>query len=126
VGGAPDLPLSAPEKVDTVLMLDMIHLISDAALRLTFRRIRERLEPGGRLILRATIPSWKRPSWLRQIEMWRLAVAKAQPNYRSVAELSALINEAGLAVERVEPADPHREEMWFIAVSRIDSRTKSL
>ena len=126
VGGAPDLPVSAPEKVDTVLMLDMIHLISDAALRLTFRRIRERLEPGGRLILRATIPSWKRPSWLRRLEMWRLRAAKSQPNYRSVEELGALINDAGLTVERVEPADPHREEMWFIAVSGIDSRIKSM
>ena len=114
-GGAPDLPLAAPEQADTVLMLDMIHHLSDDALHLALRRIRERLEPGGRLILRATIPAWKRPSRLRRLEMWRLRAAKATPHYRSVEEIGAHLGDAGLTVKRVEPADPNREEMWFIA-----------
>ena len=115
VGGAPDLPVAAPAKVDTVLMLDMIHLLSDDELRLTLQRIRERLEPGGRLILRATIPSRKRLSWLRRLEEWRLQAARATPHYRPVEALSTLLTEAGLTVTRVEAAAADREEMWFIA-----------
>ena len=39
VGKAPDLPAASPDQVDTALMLDMIHLISDDELRLTLQRL---------------------------------------------------------------------------------------
>ena len=115
VGGAPDLPAKAPEKVDTVLMLDMMHLLDDDALRLTLQRIEERLEPGGRLILRATIPSRKRLSWLRRLEEWRLQAVRATPHYRTVEAISTLLAGAGLTVTCVEAAAADREEMWFVA-----------
>ena len=115
IGGAPDLPAAAPAKVDTALMLDMIHLLSDDALRLTLQRIRERLEPGGRLILRATIPSRKRLTWLRRLEERRLRAAGEAPHYRSLRVISALLSDAGLTATRVEPAAADREEMWFVA-----------
>jgi SAM-dependent methyltransferase len=115
VGGAPDLPVAAPEKVDTVLMLDMMHLLDDDALRLTLQRIEERLEPGGRLILRATIPSRKRLSWLRRLEEWRLQMVRATPHYRTVEAISTLLTGAGLTVTCVEAAAADREEMWFVA-----------
>lgn len=115
VGGAPDLPAAAPEKVDTVLMLDMIHLLSDAETLLTLQRIEQRLEPAGRLVLRATIPSGKKPSRLRRLEMWRSRWAGETPHYRTVPEIDALLCNAGLTAKRVEPASPDREEMWFIA-----------
>jgi precorrin-6B methylase 2 len=115
VGGAPDLPAKAPEKVDTVLMLDMMHLLDNEALRLTLQRIEERLEPGGRLILRATIPSRKRLSWLRRLEEWRLQMVRATPHYRTVEAISTPLTGAGLTVTCVEAAAADREEMWFVA-----------
>jgi uncharacterized protein len=115
VGGAPDFPAAAPDEVDTVLMLDMIHLLDDEALCLTLQRIGQRLETGGRLILRATIPSGQKPSWLRRLEMWRVRAAGATSHYRSVPEIGALLGSTGLTTTRVEPASPDREEMWFIA-----------
>jgi SAM-dependent methyltransferase len=115
VGGAPDLPAKAPGKVDTVLMLDMMHLLDDDALRLTLQRTEERLEPGGRLILRATIPSRKRLSWLRRLEEWRLQAVRATPHYRTVEAISTLLTGAGLTVTCVETAAADREEMWFVA-----------
>jgi SAM-dependent methyltransferase len=115
VGGAPDLPAKAPGKVDTVLMLDMMHLLDDDALRLTLQRTEERLEPGGRLILRATIPSRKRLSWLRRLEEWRLQAVRATPHYRTVEAISTLLTGAGLTVTCVEAAAADREEMWFVA-----------
>jgi hypothetical protein len=93
----------------------MIHRLSDDELRRTLQRIEERLEPGGRLILRATIPSRKRLSWLRRLEEWRLQAAMATPHYRPVEALSTLLTEAGLAVIRMEEAAPDREELWFVA-----------
>ena len=113
-GGAPGLPASAPDRADTALMLDMMHLISDGEALLTLQRLRERLDPGGRLVIRATVPAGKRPGLLRRIEMRRLAAAGRTPRYRSVAEVKALLSGAGFQIERVEPDAAGREEMWFV------------
>ena len=113
-GGAPDLPASAPDRVDTALMLDMMHLISDDDAIRTLQRLRERLAPEGRLVVRVTVPSGKRISWLRRIEMGRLDALKRTPRYRSVAQMKALLSETGFSVERIEPDAAGREEMWFV------------
>jgi SAM-dependent methyltransferase len=125
IGAAPDLPAAAPEQVDTALMLDMIHLIADEALQLVFQRLHERLEPGGRLVIRATVPSRESIPWLRRIEAWRLRSAGLAPHYRTVTEISTLIERAGLAVVTVEPDAPGREEVWFVAVHAGESRIRS-
>lgn len=125
IGAAPDLPAAAPEKVDTALMLDMIHLIADEALQLALQRIHERLEPGGRLIIRATVPSRKSVSWLRRIEAWRLRSAGLTPHCRTSGEIAALLERAGLAVATMEPDAPGREEVWFVAVHAGESRVRS-
>jgi len=113
-GGAPDLPASAPDRVDTALMLDMMHLISDDDAIRTLQRLRQRLAPEGRLVVRVTVPSGKRISWLRRIEMGRLDALKRTPRYRSVAQMKALLSETGFSVERIEPDAAGREEMWFV------------
>jgi hypothetical protein len=100
--------------VDTVLMLDMIHLISDDELRLTLQRLYDKIVPEGKLILRATVPSRKRVPWLRRIEEWRLKAMKAAPHFRPAEEVTALLSSAGFAVELTEPAAQDREETWFI------------
>jgi predicted exporter/SAM-dependent methyltransferase len=125
VGGAPDLPAAAPEKVDTALMLDMIHLISEDALRLTLKRLHERLEPEGRLIIRATVPSRASVPWLRRIEEWRLRAAGLTPHYRKIETISAFLRQGGFAVEAVEPEAGGREEVWFVAVHAGESRIGS-
>ena len=114
VGRAPDLPEACPDQADTVLMLDMIHLVSDDELRLTLRRLYDKIAPEGTLILRATVPSRKRVPWLRRLEEWRLKAMKAAPHFRPAEEVTALLSSAGFAVELTEPAAPDREETWFI------------
>jgi predicted exporter/SAM-dependent methyltransferase len=113
-GSAPDLPVSAPDQVDTALMLDMMHLISDDEARLTLQRLHERLAPEGRLIIRATVPSGKRSSLLRRIEIGRLEAVKRAPRYRSVEDIKALLSGAGFRTERSEQDAPGREEVWFV------------
>ena len=114
VGKVPALPAAFPDQVDTVLMLDMIHLISDDELRLTLQRLHPKILPEGKLILRTTVPSRKPVPWLRWIEEWRLKMLKLEPHFRSSEEVMALISEAGFRVELTEPTAVNREETWFV------------
>jgi len=114
VGKAPDLPAVLPDQVDTALMLDIIHLISDDELRLTLQQLHRKILPEGKLILRATVPSRKRAPWFRWIEEKRLKVMDVTPHFRSSEEVTILISEAGFRVELKEPTAVDREETWFI------------
>ncbi len=114
IGRAPDLPAASPDRVDTALMLDMIHLVSDEELMLTLRRLHEKIVPGGKLILRATVPSRKPVPWLRRVEEWRLKALHLTPHFRSVDQVAGRLSEAGFAVELKEPTALNREETWFI------------
>jgi len=114
VGKAPDLPEAFPHRADTVLMLDMIHLISDDELGLMLRRLHPKISSKGKLILRTTVPSRKRVPWLRKIEEWRLRALCRKPHFRSREELTALISAAGFKVDLTEPTAVNREETWFI------------
>jgi hypothetical protein len=100
--------------VDTVLMLDMIHLVSDDELRCTLQRLNDKIMPDGKLILRTTVPSRKRVPWLRRTEEWRLKALHLTPHFRSSEEVTALLSEAGFMVELKEPTALSREETWFI------------
>jgi len=123
VGKAPDLPAAFPDQVDTVLMLDMIHLISNDELRLTLQRLHRKILPEGKLILRTTVPSRKRVPWLRWIEELRLKMMNLIPHFRSSEEVMALISEAGFMVELKEPTAVGREETWFICQRAIEEHS---
>jgi SAM-dependent methyltransferase len=123
VGKAPDLPGAFPDQVDTALMLDMIHLISDDELRLTLQRLYHKILPEGKLILRTTVPSRKRVPWLRWIEELRLKMLNLKPHFRSSEEVMALISEAGFMVELKEPTAVDREETWFICRRAIEGHS---
>jgi SAM-dependent methyltransferase len=114
VGKAPDLPADSLDQVDTALMLDMIHLISDDELRLTLQRLYDKIAPEGRLILRTTVPSRKPVPWLRRVEEWRMKMLHLTPHFRSSEKVADLLSEAGFVVELKEPTALDREETWFI------------
>jgi predicted exporter/SAM-dependent methyltransferase len=114
VGKAPDLPVACPDQVDTALLLDMIHLISDDELKVMLRRLYDKIVPGGKLILRATVPSRKPIPWLRRIEEWRMKTRHLTPCFRSSEKVTDLLSEAGFMVELKEPTALNREETWFV------------
>lgn len=66
-----------------------------------------------------TIPSWKRPVWLRRPEEWRLQVTGTTPHYRSVRDIVTLLSDADLTATRVEPEATGGEQMWLVAENRI-------
>ena len=114
VGAAPDLS-DVPEAVDTALVLDMIHMLTDEALGLTLRRLREKMAPGGTLVLRTTIPSAMRVPWKRWIETARVEAYGAFFRFRTEDEVRAALTEAGFELIKTEPSAPDCEELWFIA-----------
>jgi hypothetical protein len=89
-------------------------MLSDDELRLTLQRLRNKMSPEGKLILRTTVPSQKRIPWLRWIEERRLKILSLIPHFRSSEAVMALISGAGFRVELTEPTAAGREETWFI------------
>lgn len=114
--GAPALPeLDRP--VDAALLLDVVHHLPDEALAATLAGLHRRLAPGGRLVLRATVPSAKRLPWERWLEKLRSRLRPGRPgelHFRPVPALAGMLAAAGFAVERIEPTAPGREETWFV------------
>jgi len=112
-GSAPgDLPTVT---ASAVVCLDVIHHLDDAGLATTLAHVRGCLVPGGKLVLRATVPAPGRVPYFRWFETWRLALARQTPHYRTRAAVEQAMVAAGLRMALVEPTAPGREETWFIA-----------
>ncbi|MBN1381183.1 MAG: methyltransferase domain-containing protein [Deltaproteobacteria bacterium] len=116
VGKAPDIP-KIPKPADTVLLLDIIHMLSDEDLQLTLKRIRNRMRPAGQsvLILRCTLPMKERSSFERRLEHTRLLRKGVKPSFRSAGEIAYALSQAGFRVVLNEPSSPDKELYWFIA-----------
>ncbi len=114
---APGLPLNA-WGIEAVLMLDMAHYLDDRSLGLTLTTVQEALSGGGQLLMRVTVPGERANAWERLLEATRLRLAGRQPTFRSVKQLTAALDLAGFAVERVEASAPGREETWISARAR--------
>jgi predicted exporter/SAM-dependent methyltransferase len=113
-GRAPDLA-DLPEGADTALILDVIHMLDDAALNETLRLLHEKLIPGGRLVIRATIPAAPPRPWMRRIEEFRLRLHRRHPHYGTQPFLEKRVVAAGFAIVAIEQDTPEGEEWWFIA-----------
>jgi len=114
VGRAPDLPDSW-DRVDTALMLDMAHYLDRDQLLMTLGRIRQKLGPGGRLVLRVTIPQKDGTPWLRRIEEIKAGLSGRRIHWRTSGEIQELLKAAGLRLVLTEPTRRGREETWFAA-----------
>ncbi|PKN17767.1 MAG: hypothetical protein CVU71_15165 [Deltaproteobacteria bacterium HGW-Deltaproteobacteria-6] len=113
VGRAPDLP-DVEGSVDYVMMLDMLHLITDEELQLVLRRIYGKLEKGGTLLIRATVPSARRVPWKRWIEGARVKWTGMQERFRSEDEIAGWISAAGFDVKVFNSPTAGIEEKWFV------------
>jgi len=113
VGRAPDLP-DVEGSVDHVLMLDMLHYMEDEELRLVLRRIYGKLESGGILLIRATIPSDRKVPWKRWIEMLHLRMIKTQQRFRREEDIAGRLKSAGFDVGVHASPTPGVEEKWFV------------
>ncbi len=112
-GLAPALP-DVEGSVDYVLMLDMLHYLDDEKLRLALRRIYEKLEPAGTLLIRATVPSDRKMPWKRWIEMLHLRIIKTPQRFRREEEIADYIKTAGFDVQVHASPITGVEEKWFL------------
>ena len=112
-GSAPgDLPKVSAA---AVVCLDVIHHLDDTGLSATLAHARACLVPGGKLVLRATVPAQGAVPFFRWFETWRLSFARLVPHYRTRESVVAAMVAAGLRVAVVEATAPGREETWFIS-----------
>ncbi len=113
IGRAPDLPeVNGP--VDHVMMLDMLHLITDEELQLVLQRIYDKLETGGTLLIRTTIRSARKFPWKRWIEATRLKIIGMRQRFRCEDEITGFISAAGFAVTVHVSPTAGVEEKWFV------------
>jgi SAM-dependent methyltransferase len=108
-----DLPLEN-ERADAVLLLDVLHYLSDQELMEFLGRVRPVLHGGGYLIIRVTIPG-KGFHLFRFVEVLRLRFKGGRHYFRRVDQSIRILEDAGFKVELVEVSAPRREETWFIA-----------
>jgi predicted exporter/SAM-dependent methyltransferase len=111
-GLAPDLP-SVHGPVDYVTMLDMLHYLDDNELQLVLSRIYEKLDTGGTLLIRATVPSDRRVPWKRWIEAIRLKIMKMPQRFRWEEEIAGFMTAAGFSLTVHRSPAAGVEEKWF-------------
>lgn len=112
--GAPGLP-NLKVASDLVLMLDMIHYLSDCQFVETLNLLRPTLAPNARLLIRVTIPSANRVPFFRRVETLRLKWLRMPYYYRSAERVENLLTQNGFALIESLPSGRDREERWFIA-----------
>ncbi|MBS0013154.1 MAG: MMPL family transporter [Desulfobacterales bacterium] len=109
---APDLP-ALENPADTVLMIDMLHYLSDDEAAQTLAAAKERLDPGGRLIMRAAVLRDAKDTFLRRVEILRLKLRKIARHDRTEAQIRDLLTSAGFEIRHVRDSGQGREEKWF-------------
>ncbi|MFO8111314.1 MAG: MMPL family transporter [Desulfosalsimonadaceae bacterium] len=112
--GAPALP-DCKDGADLVLMLDMIHYLSDAQFGETLQYLRPKLAPGARVLIRVTIPSAGRIPMFRRIETLRLRLARTPSYFRPAEQIRRILAENGFTLLQDRPSGIGREEHWFAA-----------
>jgi len=108
-----DLPLEN-EGADTVLLLDVLHYLSDRELTEFLGRVRPILSAEGRLIIRATVPG-EGFRLFRFVEVARLRFKGVPFYFRRGNQIVRILKDSGFKIELEEPTAPGREETWFIA-----------
>ncbi|MGE0084674.1 MAG: methyltransferase domain-containing protein [Desulfococcaceae bacterium] len=113
-GSAPDIP-QIPEPADTVLLLDIIHFLTDPELELSLKRIYENMENKGRLIVRAVIPPENgKYSRTWRFEALKLKIAGIASYYRSADKIREMMCEAGFDIFFSGLSGGNPESLWCI------------
>lgn len=106
-----------PDKFDAVLVLDVIHFLSDPQLDLTLGKIRAKMEPDARLIIRAIVPPVGAGSWPWKFAKLRRALTAARACHRSVETIRGTLARCGFETQTTEISGGNPELSWFIATA---------
>lgn len=112
---APDIP-EAPGKADAAFLLDIIHFLDDAALYLTFERLREAVHPDALLVIRAVVPPGDgRYSLWWKIDVLRMRFADVKAYHRTVSVIEDMLRKAGFTLEKTMLSGGNQESVWLVA-----------
>ncbi|MBA4392094.1 MAG: hypothetical protein C0407_00920 [Desulfobacca sp.] len=114
VGAAPHIP-ELPEKVDTVLLLDVLPYLNDEDFALTLKRLKDILGPQGRLIIRTQSPSQTSLAWRAWLEKQKQKILKIPITDHPLEEIESRLVAAGFEVILLEPSGNRRKDWWIIA-----------
>ena len=112
-GAAPNLPF-VEGRVDYALMLDMLHFLTAEEMRLVFDRIYRKLDEGGTLLIRTTIPSEIKVPWKRWLEVVRLKMTGIREHFHQENEITGLMTAAGFSAVVHPSCRSGVEEKWFV------------
>jgi len=113
-GSAPELP-GGSGPAEAALLLDVVHELPDEALRTTLQSLAGRLRPGGRLVIRATVPGTAKVPWLVRLETWKWKASRRAVRLRTPDELKAAVSAAGFIVERLDAGAFGPRIVWLVA-----------
>ncbi len=120
-GCAPEIPAYA-NPMDAVFMLDIVHFLTDEGLERTLEKLARRLRPGGKLIVRAVVPSPNgnfSKTW--RLESLKMKIAGVAPTFRTAERIGEMIGNARFTVEFTGLSGNNEESVWF--VSRLASQS---
>jgi hypothetical protein len=73
------------------------------------------LQPGGRLVIRATVPGTAKVPWLVGLDAWKWKASRRAVHLRTPDELKAAAAAAGLVVERLDACAFGPRVVWLVA-----------
>jgi uncharacterized protein len=117
-GAAPVVP-DPPALADTAVLLDMLHYLDNKELYQTLENLYQRLKEGSRLIIRVTTPLKERTPWFRWVESRQIQLRGARYYYRSLDEITRIMENAGYLDIKSKPSGKGREETWITARTRF-------
>jgi SAM-dependent methyltransferase len=104
-----------PDRVDLVLVLDVIHFVPDAGLAMTFERIHGMLNEGGLLIVRAIVPPSGGGSLWWNVARARRWITGQKVFHRTPDEIRRAMEAAGFAIRDSKISGGNVEMHWFVA-----------
>ncbi len=110
---AAELP-SLPEPADLILVLDMLHYLDDASVKMLFANCFTAMGDKGILLIRYVIrPSVKKYSWSWKLEDLRAKISGGAVHYRSREDMANFLAEAGFCVEVNRITKTNDELVWL-------------
>jgi SAM-dependent methyltransferase len=104
-----------PDRVDLVLVLDVIHFIPDAGLAVTLERIHGMLNEGGLLIVRAIVPPSARGSVWWNVARIRRWITGQKVFHRTPDQIRSALEATGFAIQESKISGGNAEMHWFLA-----------
>ncbi len=117
---APEMP-EPPRPADVALLINVIHKLDDEVLSQTLQRLRNRMAPTGRLIIRVPLSLVNAAGGGK----WKAFFDRicGSPTFlRSKPTVERMLREAGLRIEETRPSGHKKPLQWFVATPLRNQR----